>query len=100
MRMVQRGDGSGLLLESRREIFVRDLDGNVTAKARIAGAIDLTHAARADAREDLVGSQSSPRRERHRNDSAKFTRLRSGLCPYYRVSVSYLGITRSSTTPT
>jgi len=63
--MVQRGHRSGLSLEAVGESFVRDFDGDVAVEARIARAIHLAHAARADGREDLVRTQVSSGSQRH-----------------------------------
>ena len=61
--MVERGDRAGLLLEAaqarpgRRQARRQDLDRDLAAEARVAGAIDLAHAARAERGEDLVGAE-------------------------------------------
>jgi hypothetical protein len=72
--VVQRGDGAGLALESLGELLLQDLDGDDAIEAGIAGLVDVAHATGADGGENFVGSQSSPRRERHLDDSARFTR--------------------------
>src|SRR5207249_1947331 len=51
----------GILSEGRRE----HLDRHVAIQARVPRAIDLAHAARAERREDLVGSDSEARTKRH-----------------------------------
>ena len=72
VRMVQRGKRAGLALESReavrigREELRQDLDGDVTFKLRVAGAIDLAHPAHADLGQDLVHTYASAAGERHR----------------------------------
>ena len=63
--MIQRRHGSRLALEAIAEPLGRDLDGHVAAHARIAGAVDLAHAAGAERRQDLVRSQVSSGRKRH-----------------------------------
>src|SRR6185295_5299456 len=44
----------------------QDLDGDVTIESRVLRAIDLTHPARADGGDDLVGTKASPGGECHR----------------------------------
>ena len=39
MRMVQRGHSTGFTFKSRGEIFMRDLDGDIVAQARITGFV-------------------------------------------------------------
>jgi len=63
--MIQRRDRADLALEAVVEALSRDLDGHIASHARIAGAVDLTHAAGADGGDDLVGSQASTGRKRH-----------------------------------
>ena len=65
--MVERGDGAGFLFETGaaagvvRDIGGQDLDGDVAAQARIAGAVDLAHGARAQAGDDFIGSETGER---------------------------------------
>ena len=65
--MRERGDGLRLALEARAAIRIvgerrrQDLDGDVAVEPRIAGAIDLAHAARADGAEHLVRSKTGYR---------------------------------------
>ena len=64
MGVTQAGERLGFALESRFEVrpigHVRreNLDGNGPVEPLIPRAIDLTHAARADRRDDLIGAQS------------------------------------------
>ena len=59
VRMVERGDGAGLAFEPRARIGIggdlgrQDFDRDRAVEPRIAGAIDLAHAARAERRDDL-----------------------------------------------
>ena len=68
--------GPGLLLEAAQAIGVggeggrQDLDRDVAAEARVLGAVDLPHAARADGGEDLVGAEAGTGGEGHRTPSA------------------------------
>ena len=59
--VIQRGDRANLALEAFAEPLGGNLDGHLAPHARIAGAIHLSHAARADERQDLVGAQTSAR---------------------------------------
>jgi hypothetical protein len=60
VRMIERGQHFRLALEARKllgvncELFRQDLDRDLAPEARIACAINLTHRARPDEREDLV----------------------------------------------
>ena len=71
VRMVQRGEDFGFTLEARDAIGIRanaggqDLDGDVALQARIAGAIDLTHAASAEHEIDFVGAEARTALEGH-----------------------------------
>src|SRR5207253_11055817 len=69
VRMRERRDGARLALEPRHRFVVvggvraEDFNGDLASEARIAGAIDLTHPAFAEERDDLVGSDSRAGRE-------------------------------------
>ena len=62
--MVQRGEQLRLALETReavrigREEVGQDLQRDVAIEPRIARAIHLAHAARADERDDFVGAEA------------------------------------------
>ena len=64
--VVELPGGAGLLLEAadplriERDVAVQDLDRDVAAEARVAGAVDLAHAPRADAVGDLVRPEPGP----------------------------------------
>jgi hypothetical protein len=45
--VIHCGHGAGFALETLGELLVRDLDGYVAAEARVAGALDFAHTARA-----------------------------------------------------
>ena len=66
--MHQRGGRAGFLQEPPFAAGVgelvprQDLDSYDTVQARVAGAINLAHAARADLRENLVGTEPLSRR--------------------------------------
>ena len=72
VRIVQRGDDARLLLEAPARFGVggqragQDLDGDRAIEPGVAGAIDLTHAAGADRRGDLVRPEPGPGLEGHR----------------------------------
>ncbi len=61
----QRGDGVDFARETIAEALSGNLDRYFATHAGIAGPVYLAHPARANPREDLVGSQASPGRERH-----------------------------------
>ena len=71
VRVRERGDGAGLPLEARAAVRIgaqfggEDLDGDRAVEAGVAGLVDLAHAAGADSRLDLVGSEASPGDEAH-----------------------------------
>jgi hypothetical protein len=52
----------------------RNLDCYVAPHARIVGAVDLSHSAFADGRQDFVGTEFVAYRKRHVLDSAKCSR--------------------------
>jgi hypothetical protein len=61
----QRGDCLGFQFEAGQPVGVvgelrgEQLQGHVPAQARIAGTIDLAHAARAERRDDLIRANPS-----------------------------------------
>ncbi len=57
VRVIEGSDGSGFALESLGEAVGGNLDRDFASEARIAGAIDLAHATRADERENLVRTE-------------------------------------------
>lgn len=69
--MRERRDGAGLPLEPRervdvlRQVFGEHLDGDLAAEAQIPRAIDLTHSAGAQRRENLVAVEKSSGDQRH-----------------------------------
>ena len=69
--MIQRGDGSRLLLEAAKPIRIRgegggeDLEGYVAEEASVARAVNLAHPAGTDERNDLVGTELRLRSEGH-----------------------------------
>ena len=69
--MVQSGECLGFAFESREPLRIRgkhvwkDLQRDVALQARVAGAVDLAHAARTERRTDFIGAQPSPRFEGH-----------------------------------
>jgi hypothetical protein len=64
--MIEPSEGLSLTLESRAPVGIRAdlsreyLDGDGTVKARIARAIDLTHAAGPNSGKDFVRAEPSP----------------------------------------
>ncbi len=71
MRMVQRGNGARLVLETpntvrvSRQLLRQDLDSDVTTKACVVRAVDLTHAASAEEGDDLVRAEATTGRQGH-----------------------------------
>ena len=69
--MVQRRGGSGFLLESLQAIGIgrrggwQDLDRDIAPETRVAGAVDLAHAAGTERVRDGVRTELATRRERH-----------------------------------
>jgi hypothetical protein len=55
--MVQGGDGAGLAFEAVGEGGLRELDRDRAVETGIAGLPHLSHAARAEGREQFVGSE-------------------------------------------
>ena len=78
--MAEGAGGPGLLLEALQAVLVGgqllgdDLDGHVAAEARVVGAVDLAHAARAERRDDLVRADTTAR------DQRQVGGLSPGLC--------------------
>ena len=64
--MVQRGDGAGFTIEALGESFFGDFDGDFAAEARVVGAVDLAHPARAEIGQDFVGTEAGSRGQWHR----------------------------------
>src|SRR5580658_4365275 len=63
--MIQRGNRTGLALETLAEFLCRNLDGDFSAKPRVTSQVHLAHAAGANGREDLVGAETVTYSERH-----------------------------------
>src|SRR5207244_664239 len=78
--MVERGQGLRLALEARGAAGIvaqrvgQCLDRDVAVQARIAGAIHLAHAARADLGDDLVDAEPSASREAQESVAVLSTR--------------------------
>jgi hypothetical protein len=69
--MGERSYGLGFALEAGQSLRVsgdfgrQNLDGDVTVQAGIAGAVDFSHSACSDRRDDFVGSQAIACSEGH-----------------------------------
>ena len=78
VRVVEGGGGARLLHEAGAAGLVRQplggqhLDRHLAAEARVAGAVHLAHAARAEGPEDLVRAELRPGSEAH-GDQRKFS---------------------------
>src|SRR5581483_2821044 len=57
--MIQRGNGSGFLLEAVAKLVRAELDRNFAAQSRIARTIDFAHSAGADAGKKLIWTERS-----------------------------------------
>jgi len=66
MRMVQRRDRPRFPLEALGEFYRGDLDRDGAIKPRITRLVHLTHAARADGREDFIRTETCAGSLRHR----------------------------------
>ena len=71
VRMIERGEDFRFALKAREPIGVgcqrrwQDLHGDPALQARVRRAIDLTHSAGTERRQDLVGAQPGASRYRH-----------------------------------
>ena len=71
VRMVERGEHLRFPLEARHPIAIegngsgQDLQRNVASELAVACAIDLTHPARAENRDDVVRPEPGAGREKH-----------------------------------
>jgi hypothetical protein len=69
--MIERGNGARFLLEAAETIGVmrervgEDFEGDVASEASVAGAIDFTHPAGAERRDDFVRSEFGSRLQTH-----------------------------------
>ena len=85
VRVRERGNRAGLALEPRERVGIagkirRDrLHRDVAAQARIAGAIHLAHPARAQQRDDLIGTERRARLDTHRATPSLQARAVCGL---------------------
>ena len=87
MRVIERGEHARFALEAgepigmRRELARQDLDRDVASEPRIARAVDLAHAARADLGQHVIGADA-PARQRRGADVAHQTGSgRDGAAP-------------------
>jgi hypothetical protein len=95
VRVIERSHYSRLALEAFGEIFLGDLDCDDAIQASVARLVHLSHAARADQREDFIGAEFIAWLERHLGVSAKFIRSESGYILDYALlgERSGLGVT-------
>ena len=77
--MIQCGNGLRLALKTLAKLSSRDFDRDIAIQPRIARSIHLAHSARADGRKDFVRTEFVAYRQRHKSDSAQFTRSKNGL---------------------
>jgi hypothetical protein len=64
--MIQRRHRAPFALEALRELFFYNLDCNYAIQPRVAGTIDLTHAARANRFEKFIRAQPGSGSQGHR----------------------------------
>ena len=72
VRMIQRGHRARFALEPFRKLLAGNLDGDRAVEARVARLVHFPHAARANEREDLIGTELRAGREGHSNVSFRF----------------------------
>jgi hypothetical protein len=71
VRMIQRCHDLRFTFEPRQPLGIsgeqlrQDFDGDIAIELRVAGAVDLAHAAGPDGSEDLVRAESSAGQEGH-----------------------------------
>src|SRR6266851_5135416 len=65
--MIERGDRVSFAFEPLAESLGGDLDRNNAVQARVAGLVHLAHTTSSQRREDLVGSETGSRGDRHGN---------------------------------
>ncbi len=79
--VAERCEHPRLALEAReplgvlRQVLGQHLDRDVAAEARIPRAVHLAHAADAEGRDDLVGTDARARRDRHPDNLPQLTRV-------------------------
>src|ERR1700722_17684300 len=87
IRMIQRGEGAPLLVETRRVQALELFDRDDPIKPPITCLVHLAHAARANGRKDFVRSAITAWLKRHLGVRVKFIRSRSHL----RLSHAHFG---------
>ena len=76
--MIERGERPGLALEAPQPFGIgckglrQDFQRDVAAKFRIASAIDLAHAARAEEGNNLIARDSRPDRQGHASGGSSY----------------------------
>jgi hypothetical protein len=71
--MIQRTDGLGFSFESFGELFLRNLDRDIATDAGITRLPCLSHAAFPNKRDAFIWAEFVAWRERHIQDSVKFS---------------------------
>ena len=56
--MIEGRDGVNLAVETLNKLLVHGFDGDIAPHARVRSAVNLPHAASADARQNSVGAES------------------------------------------
>ena len=102
---LKAGETFGIVREQVRE----DFQGHIPAELRVPGAVDLTHAARADERDDLILAEPRTGGDGHRGKAGLYRQVRVG-CPtgclpgsggsaYCNVKVTVTVMTTATGTP-
>ena len=81
VRVIERRDRTGFLLEARRVLAVEPLDRHRAVEPGIARFPHLAHSTRADECEDFVGAKCVPQGKSHASALFSLSRLPSGLRP-------------------
>jgi hypothetical protein len=85
--MRQRGDCSRFALEARQPIGItrhagwQDFDRDVSAQARVAGAVDLSHVADADGRKHFIRAEPGAGNEGQQWPDYRGPRDSDGMTP-------------------
>jgi hypothetical protein len=71
--MLQRRHGVSFAFETLTELRLGDFDGDDAIKACVASLVHLTHATRADRRNNFERAESVAGLKRHISESAQFS---------------------------
>ena len=94
MRVRQRGDDLGLTVKAFAELGIggerlgQDLDRDGAIEPRVAGFVNLSHAASANSRPDFVLAESRSAGDRHREDLSTLTSKFTKPCAFIARSLA------------